>query len=401
MSEQRQHRKCDTCVLILGAGFSAPWGAPVMAHFMNKAQFQYFNHVAAKNPLAEHYRHMLDFRRECQSSSWRFNRDWDNIEELYTQADLLRLAYGGRNLDGTELTANALCRHIAWAIWDVYRIGKVEDPPSLGGFIDRIRVALGLHAAIITTNYDVLCEVGATRVVVSSQKSPQCFYPGFREHVIQVGQERVLEHCDDNLFTSRVDKQLVPIIKLHGSVNWFEASKSSEPEPNAGWFALESFGAYEKKPFGLNDPSFAIAEVRRQLSGCGVIGEPCAAIVPPMLGKSAVHPAIAAQWRAAVESLERAKRVYIVGYSFPETDVFMIRLLTEGLKRNEGLEEITIVNQSELTVEWGSKLKRFFTPVVLAKTLRYLCLGSDAFIGYGAGDTNFFDSIKGEMVHVV
>jgi hypothetical protein len=310
MSDPREHRKCDTFVFILGAGFSAPWGAPVMAEFMNKAQFHYFNHVAATNVLANHYRHMLDFRRECLASSWRFNRDWDNIEELYTQADLLRLAYGDRQLEGLALTANELCRHIAWAIWDVYRIGKVEDPPPLGGFINRIQ-ALDLRTAIITTNYDVLCEVGSTNISSSSQAVPKCFYPGFEEHDIHVAQERVLRQSDSDLYSSRVERGLVPIIKLHGSINWFETEATSNPN----WYALEFFGARGGAAFGLNHPSFAVDEVRRQLGDIGVKDEPSPAIIPPMLGKSAVHPTIAAQWRAAIEALERAKPLYVIGYS--------------------------------------------------------------------------------------
>jgi hypothetical protein len=100
-----------------------------------------------------------------------------------------------------------------------------------------------------------------------------------------------------------------------------------------------------------------------------------------MLGKSAVHPTVAAQWRAAIEILQRARTLDIIGYSFPETDVFMLRLLSEGLKRNEGLEEIMIVNRDELSEDWRTKLQRFFNRVALEKTVWYLCRDSRGYIG--------------------
>jgi hypothetical protein len=79
----------------------------------------------------------------------------------------------------------------------------------------------------------------------------------------------------------------------------------------------------------------------------------------------------------------------------------MIRLLTEGLKRNEGLEEITVVNQSGLTPEWRNKLSRFFTPVVLTKTLWYLQRNSRQFIIEGSGNPNVFPSLESQRLRVM
>ncbi len=220
---RREHLESDTFVLLLGAGASAPWNAPVMAQFMNKVQFHFYNHRRAQNPFAEHYDHMLSFRQECRSSAWLFNRDWDNIEELYTQADLLRLMYKDRQIDGIGLSGNCVCQHIAWAIWDVYRICKVEDPPVFGGFFSNVRTRLNLKPAVITTNYDVLCEVGSWTITENAnQIIAPCFYPGFGQHKLEMGTDRVLHQDDQDYYETGIAGGSTPIVKLHGSVNWFE-----------------------------------------------------------------------------------------------------------------------------------------------------------------------------------
>src|SRR5229473_4374412 len=81
-------------IFLLGAGFSAILGPPVMKNFMGQARRNYHK-LKADSPtsdLTSHYENMLRFQQKClRSSGWIFNRDWENIEEVYTQADLLRL----------------------------------------------------------------------------------------------------------------------------------------------------------------------------------------------------------------------------------------------------------------------------------------------------------------------
>jgi hypothetical protein len=97
---------------------------------------------------------------------------------------------------------------------------------------------------------------------------------------------------------------------------------------------------------------------------------PAPAIVPPMLGKMSVSPTISHQWQSAIAALETAAHITIIGYSFPETDAFMTRLLAEGLKNNNGLEDITIVDiQAE--EHWVGRLERIFTPTLRQTKVKY------------------------------
>jgi hypothetical protein len=85
-------------------------------------------------------------------------------------------------------------------------------------------------------------------------------------------------------------------------------------------------------------------------------------IVAPMIGKASVASAIAAQWRRAIAVCSRARTVLVVGYSFPETDTFMSRLLAEGLHQNDDLESMIICDRRPLE-QWSAKLRAMFGPV--------------------------------------
>src|SRR5690242_8352832 len=81
------------------------------------------------------------------------------------------------------------------------------------------------------------------------------------------------------------------------------------------------------------------------------------AIIPPMLGKASVSPVISSQWRAAIQALSAARQIWIIGYSFPETDTFMPRLLSQGLQANQDLESIAIINK-EKREAWNDRIGR-------------------------------------------
>src|SRR5262249_9117325 len=129
----------------------------------------------------------------------------------------------------------------------------------------------------------------------------------------------------------------IPIIKLHGSVNWFQHDGE-----HRYWFALP----YELSPTASDSsrpekPNFSLETFKRQAQMRELLPEATfegreivPAIIPPMLGKASVAPTVAIQWNAAIEALKLARQVWVVGYSFPATDTFMKRLLSQGIQEN-------------------------------------------------------------------
>src|SRR5262249_7622308 len=113
---------------------------------------------------------------------------------------------------------------------------------------------------------------------------------------------------------SYVHAKPLPIecLKLHGSVNWFKKKHEGKPicvcensyrqitaqQPVRFDFECQGDGYVSNKKLGGKIPL----------------------LVPPMLGKLALHSTVAEQWRRAVHAIRRARAIHIYGYSFPETD---------------------------------------------------------------------------------
>jgi hypothetical protein len=364
----------NKCVLMFGAGFSVHAGLPVMRGFLERARRAYFAKYAGDSSefIRQCYEDLLAFYQTCLGSAWLVNRDWENIEELYTQADLLRLCH---NPD--EAKSKQLCSSIAWTIWDVYRQPAESSSIPLASAIEQIRKA-ELEPAIITTNYDLVCELALRK---NERERCPYYYPGFAS--------------DDRgglLFAGSSGNRGIPILKLHGSVNWFSIPcfRMENKESVDHWVArtaLTPAGSDESGSVPI-DPNFSANglsdwiknRAMAHLESSGYSAKPervTPAIIPPMLGKSSESRVIRKMWNTAIDLLRSARQIWIIGYSFPVTDAFMVRLLAEGLRDNHDLEFLAIVN-IEPKERWQERLRDIFNPVRLdSRKVRYICL--DAF----------------------
>jgi hypothetical protein len=166
-----------------------------------------------------------------------------------------------------------------------------------------------------------------------------------------LSQERLLEHRKiESAQGAPMDVWPLEIIKLHGSVNWFwtgsERSErcDEEIETRAGHGVVET----GVPVFKCQGEQYVVRSGERPL------------IIPPLLGKADLPSLIAAQWRRAVQAMQWARLVVVIGYSFPETDTFMSRLLAEGIRSNKGLERFIIINPDADKPKWKARLERMF-----------------------------------------
>lgn len=319
----RHDKEHGTTVFILGAGCSVGSGYPVMRQFMAKARS--LRKQSRKQPIENSYRHTLDFRDSYLRVSYIIDRWWDNIEDLFTQVHLQKLL-GIRGADERY-------QHLQRVIWDVYRQKITASDDGYSFFASAIQIWAQANRdykanrpVIVTTNYDVALEsfilgsrsdntgnVGYAGIATPKDK----FFP----------MRRFLESA----------KRTVEVVKLHGSVNWFENG------------AMTDFHTAHSYKQGWAEFHFQCTEkTQRPL------------IVPPQLGKSDLVPEIQLNWRRAVDVIRHAHEVVVVGYSFPETDLFMSRLLSEGVKENQGIESLTIVN-NERDERWWARVKSLFS----------------------------------------
>lgn len=90
-----------------------------------------------------------------------------------------------------------------------------------------------------------------------------------------------------------------------------------------------------------------------------------------MLSKGLAYEVFAHQWKAAIELLARARYVFVVGYSFPTTDAFMKRLLSDALKDNDNLLQLCIVDIQPLE-QWQARLNELFNPLFLDNRVTFV-----------------------------
>ncbi len=92
-------------------------------------------------------------------------------------------------------------------------------------------------------------------------------------------------------------------------------------------------------------------------------------IVPPTWNKGTEEEFIRYVWQAALRELITAGRIFIIGYSFPETDQFFKYMLGLALAHNNDLSEIYIVNPDEKVWE---RFESLFHPHFRRRTVNYL-----------------------------
>ncbi|MCO6046524.1 SIR2 family protein [Aeoliella sp. ICT_H6.2] len=380
MAENLQ--KSDCAVFLLGAGASVHLGLPVMVQFLDEARRRYFDEYAdepSRKLEWDSLGSLLSFHAECQASTWALERDWNNLEELYTQADLQK-AVATATKKGMTKKQN-LCKELAWAIWDVYRAprGKVlsKTMHNSNVILNRVRNSK-LKPIFITTNYDLGIEQG---LLGGNGNVERFAYPGFRPSPNQ----RVSFTGSDNALELQLRKEYVPVIKLHGSVNWERDGKNT-----VAW-CTESVDPETRKP----TLELAMHRVpRSRLIENGPFNEPL--IVPPALSKMSPDKAVLFQWQAAVDAFTRARELWIVGYSFPATDPFMLRLLHEGLSKNSQLERVSIIDISSQS-DWRPKLA-MFNQTFNSRRIRYYSMKAAQFFSLAALVSTDWSEIHAQLM---
>ena len=107
------------------------------------------------------------------------------------------------------------------------------------------------------------------------------------------------------------------LYKLHGSTTWYASSSETTFDPIYGLSHLE-----------VDDPRYR-----------KFVGDKRRFIVPPVYDKSSLlnHESIRnLWWQANARGLSPADRVFVVGYSLPETDVAMRTLFWQGRQMPSG-----------------------------------------------------------------
>ena len=141
-----------------------------------------------------------------------------------------------------------------------------------------------------------------------------------------------------------VGRVMVPLLKLHGSLNWAteRSTRKIHPLHLSSYFQYYSYNGYGENSGTRLPIGSQLVEYFSRYASIEVDAEPV--IVPPSWNKADYHNALSDVWAAAAKHLSEAEQIFIIGYSLPETDSFFRHLYALGSVGTTPLRRIAVFN---------------------------------------------------------
>lgn len=314
-------------VFILGAGASRQCGAPLMSDFLDVAS-NLLRSNAVQEKRAE-FEKVFSAIGALQSVHSKAQLDLNNIESIFTVLELGRIIQKVPSLSSEDIEeAIAALKELIVKTLEVTMmfpthgsyIGAPQPYEAFGGLLAHLynEAFPKQTAAVISFNYDIAADMAMYRS--------------------GLGPDYIIDKPSGHHL-------LVPLLKLHGSLNWAIEKESQIIRP----LHLESyFQHYRINRFG-EERSSTYVPIGTQLvtyfkkfASTDVETEPV--IVPPTWNKADYHSALSDVWASAAKHLSEAEQIFILGYSLPETDSFFRHLYALGSVGTAPLRRIAVFN---------------------------------------------------------
>lgn len=162
----------------------------------------------------------------------------------------------------------------------------------------------------------------------------------------------------------RASANQLPLLKLHGSLNWFRCGASGG-EHSKHVVTIHDFGGARFLPNGSGGFFFSLDVDRFQPANGCVVGD--RVIVPPTWSKGEHHRQISTVWARAAEELRDAENIIVIGYSLPPSDGFFPLLFGLGTVGDRVLKRFWVFDpKKDVGVRFremlGPGARRRFTP---------------------------------------
>lgn len=318
-------------VFIVGAGASREAGGPLMADFLDTADE--LRKVDKELQFRSDFDRVFDAISALQFVHSKSELDLDNIESVFAAFEMGRLINRLPGTPGKDIASllaairRLISKTLEKTITFPVRDGQIHPNPSYDSFarlINSLNNAVRQNrCSIITLNYDL-----ALDYALHFHKHPAdyCFSkvtrPGFK----------------------------IPVMKLHGSLNWARCSKCGEIVPWDIDAFLQKFPVpfLEKSEFVSLDLPFRLSS--SGLKHCGEDVEPDPVIVPPTWNKTGYHRGLSKVWSRAAWELSDAENIFVSGYSLTESDVFFRYLFALGSVGKTRIKRFWVFDPDEETV---------------------------------------------------
>lgn len=386
----------DRNVYILGAGFSAQAGAPLIHDFLDRScsfldepmgLLGEFNR-AQRAPFET----VFKYKREMSRAREKVQIDLDNIEELFGLVEIsLRLDPTKQEI--SDSIALMISRTLEWTTQDTglrptVRIGPFPDPGTWFGQLGFSPESFQVHEAAPThyIHTDIYTYFAALVAGVFDDPKQKMFR---KDAVITFNYDLVLDSAlyqvgvapDYHLPSAVDDPNWKPsprrcsVLKLHGSINWGVCSKCRT-----------------RLLIGCRKPNQRpLWHPRQHCAGCGEqLYLPL--LVPPSWDKTGHRDILAPVWAEAVKELKNARRICVIGYSMPKSDAYFKYLLTLALAENDRLSELIVVDSGRTVHD---RWKEFLEPMFMERRLDF---HPEGLTGYLTNDKTFEQLARGELL---
>ncbi len=322
----------DKNVYILGAGFSKELGLPLQEDFLLVAKEVYF-----RDPEKyKHFQSVFNYQDSLSKMKNVLSYPLFNLEHLFNllEMDIYYSEQDSRKKSDREMLKAAFLNLVTDVLIELTINPFYHDRDGALGFKEEYSnylkflelfikedkgTFINIHQdTVISFNYDLVFEAttslfnwnqleGGTGLQDENKIIKLNTKFGKENIEIKALSQYFLGNIPEMIFKSKhifseTTERAIKLIKLHGSINWQESSNNSE--------------------------SF---------------------IIPPTWNKS--DERISQLWSLAYNELKEAKRIIIIGYSFPETDVYVKSLLALALNENKILHNIYFINPDKENVK--------------------------------------------------
>src|SRR5579871_2300465 len=344
-----------THVYIVGAGFSMHAGLPLQAGF---TEAMLAPRAEASHPMHPLISHLGKFVHDAfdhnESAKARF---WPNLEDVFTNIDLA--ANTGHHLgpkhspSSLRTTRRVLLARMMYMLNEKYveaERNKAEEWEKLDNFFKDLDIK---HSAFISINWDTVIE----RRLTERHKVKNFDY--------LCGAQAARFPSKGNVISERAsveDSKGVPVVKIHGSVNWLYCDSCRRlywfPPDDAIRIAMQLITPQEGKKLKLREAEDC---AKWRCLNCTTVPLTTRIATFSFL-KALDFPMFERSWVSAERLLRNADKWVFIGYSLPAADYEFKHLLKRvQLSRREPPEFAVITGGSEADCDnTYANYQRFF-----------------------------------------
>ncbi|MGD2109800.1 MAG: hypothetical protein PVI86_10445 [Phycisphaerae bacterium] len=287
-------------VFILGAGASKEAGAPLMNEFLDEAHRLW--KMGDVHDANEDFKRVFQGIGALQRVHSKAQLDIHNIESVFAAFEMSKTVntFPGHDADCIDGLIKSLKKLIVHTLEQNVRLpvreGRPHPPGHYEDFVVMLkhlmREALPRESvAVLSFNYDMALDYS-----LHWRKVP-------RSYGLQAS-----------------PSQAIPLLKLHGSLNWGHCTKCHEVVPiELGEFFKQFRWA------DLSEETTAqlkIGSLLDRFEHCDSPLDPEPVLVPPTWHKEDYHRGIGQVWARAAAELAEAENIFVIGYSLPLSDSF-------------------------------------------------------------------------------